>query len=109
MLQKYENKMTDLQIFRYSTSFYLGVLILVDKTNHCCGKRAEVPTSLLPKTATANDSEAAIFACHQQSVALSPESSLHVTLPVLLNLPAIITYTFHVPHNPAICLVNSSF
>jgi hypothetical protein len=108
MLKKYENNITDLQIFMYRISFYFGVLTLADKTNHRCGIRAEVPTQLLPKTATANDSEAAIFACHQQSVALFPGPSLHVILPVLLNLPAI-TYAFHVPHNTAICLVNSSF
>jgi hypothetical protein len=108
MFKKYEKKVTDLQIFMYRTSFYLGVLTLADKTNHHCGKRAKFPISLLPKTATANDSETAIFACHQQCAALSPGPSLHVILPVLLNLPAI-TYALHIPRNPATCLVSPSF
>ena len=70
--------MTDLRNFRYRTSYFLVVLTLVDKTNHRCVKRAEFPTSLKPKTATANDPEAATFDFHPQSVTLCPRSFFHV-------------------------------
>jgi len=91
-------KKNTIRTFRHRTFFFLGVLTLVDKTNHRCCKGAEVPTSLIPKKTRHGERfcSSHIRFSPTQCSPVSKDQSYTLSYPVLLNLPCDFTINYHI-------------